>query len=87
MVGRFRVFVFIAALFVGAASAQREWTLLSGSNAPLTPPVFGELGVPSTAFYPGARGWGTGTYDPINREVWIFGGWIAFDTEGGEDGP
>jgi len=73
--------VALAAISLSAnaqATAPNEWTWMGGSSATssgdLGPPgVYGTLGTPSTASFPGIR-WGASDWTDSSGNFWLFGG-------------
>ena len=51
-----------------------RWTWMSGADVHNHRGVVDKIGIPSTAFTPGARGGAVGGYDNLSKEIWLFSG-------------
>lgn len=60
------------------------WTWMKGPSTTGQPGVYGTMGVPSPANYPGSRAWGVMSWTDAVGNLWIFGGYgyDAFGTLG-----
>jgi Chitobiase/beta-hexosaminidase C-terminal domain/Galactose oxidase, central domain len=60
--------------------SSNEWTWIGGSTGVNQAGVYGTLGVPSTANFPGSRYWGANWTD-TSGNLWLFGGY-GYDSTG-----
>jgi gliding motility-associated-like protein len=58
------------------------WTWMKGPNLTAQAGVYGTMGVPSPANFPGSRAWGVATWTDATGNLWIFGG-AGYDAFGG----
>ena len=54
---------------------DNTWTWISGSNVVNVPGVYGDKGVVSAEYGPGARWQAAGWFDESKNEFWVFGGY------------
>jgi N-acetylneuraminic acid mutarotase len=54
-------------------ASTTQWTWVAGPNRPASSGVYGSLGTPAAANYPGQRG-GSSTWKDSNGNFWLFGG-------------